>query len=316
MTSSPTSRRRSTRRHRLRPIIGLLALAGLQTGAASDDRPCTYGAFNYALIGEEAFAGTSTAKLDGKETRFAAGFACFGAPHRRFDVGLDYQYTRYLYAGVDSRNRDLHRAQLPLGLRANTDRWRLDAHVAPGFAISSNVLKKFVDRISRDNIFATARIEASRTWRPNARWFFGGAWDRAFGKPRVYPLIGIDYRPSARVRARLAFPDPDVTVAVTDRQAITLRLYPAGFEWHVLDDDLVAEFDYRVEAWRTELSWILDTLGDVFLDLSVGYEFARRHEFDDRSGLRIAQDLDDAVTISIGLRWRDGPLVQTHRVPR
>jgi hypothetical protein len=316
MTSSPTSRRRSTRRHRLPPIISLLALAGLQTAAAGDDRPCTYGAFNYALIGEEAFAETSTAKLEGKETRFAAGFACFGAPHRRFDVGLDYQYTRYLYDGIDSRNRDLHRAQLPLGLRAATDRWHLDAHVAPGFAISSNVLKKFFDRISSDNIFATAGVEATYDYGPAMRLLVGANWDRAFGRPRIYPVAGFDYRPSRRMHARIALPDSSLGFALTDRQRLAFRIYPAGFEWHVLDDDLVTEFEYRVEAWRADLAWMLETVGNLFLDLAVGYEFGRRHEFIDREGARIEQDLDDAVTISVGLRWRDGPLVKTHRIPR
>ncbi|MGI9344563.1 MAG: DUF6268 family outer membrane beta-barrel protein [Gammaproteobacteria bacterium] len=316
MTSSPTSRRHSTLRHRLPRIVGLLALAGLQNASAGEDRPCTYGVFNYALIGDAAFSDTSTAALEGKETRFAAGFACFGAANRRFDVGLDYQYTRYLYDGIDSRNRDLHRAQFPLGLRAVSGAWRVDAYLAPGFAISSNVLKKFFERISSDDVFATAGVEAIYGARPEIGLIVGGKWDRAFGRQRIYPVIGIDYRPGPRVHARVALPDSSLSFAVTDRQALTLRLYPAGFEWHVLDDDLVTEFDYRVEAWRADASWSIEVLADLWADLSVGYEFSRRHEFDDRSGIRIEQDVDDAVVIAVGLRWREGPIAQTHRIPR
>lgn len=317
MTSSPTSRRRSKRRPDYLRFIGLLALASVRLVTADDDvRPCAFATFDYALVGEEALAGTPGASLDGKETQLAAGLGCFGRPDRRFDVAFDYQYTRYLYDGIDSRNRDLHRAQVPIGLRAAGDRWSVDAHFAPGIAISSNILKKLADRLSSDDVFATARIEASSAANAAGSLVVGGAWDRAFGRPRIYPVVGIDYRPSARLATRIAFPDSAVRFAATDRQAITLRLYPAGFEWHVLEDDLVSEFDYRVEAWRAEAWWSIATPGKTFLDLSIGYEFARRHEFTDRAGTTIAQDVDDAVTIAIGLRWHDGPLLQTHRIAR
>ena len=82
----------------------------------------------------------------------------------------------------------------------------------------------------------------------------------------------------------------------------------------MLDDDEVTEFDYRVEAWRAEAWWSARTVGNIFVDLSLGYEFERRHEFTDRAGVRIDAALDDAVTFTLSLRWRDGPLAPTNRV--
>ena len=84
----------------------------------------------------------------------------------------------------------------------------------------------------------------------------------------------------------------------------------------VLDDDLVTEFDYRVEAWRAEAWWSVRTFGSLFVDLSLGYDFNRRHEFTDRSGARVDVAADDALTFTLSLRWRDGPLAPTHRVAR
>jgi len=118
------------------------------------------------------------------------------------------------------------------------------------------------------------------------------------------------------VHARVVFPDPSVRFAASERQTWTMRLYPAGFEWHVLDDDLVTEFDYRVEGWRAEAWWSLRAWRSVFVDVSLAYEFDRRHEFTDRAGMRIERDVEDAVLFTVGLRWRDGPLAPTHHVAR
>jgi len=267
----------------------------------------------YTLSDDTEFDGGGDGAAQAKETRVVAGLLPADSSQRRFDMGLDYQYTRYTYEGIDSRNRDLHRLQLPVGMRTSAGDWRIDASIAPGIAISSNVLKDLSDHASSDDFFATARIEATSA---RSGLIGGIAWDRSFGEPRVYPVVGFDYRPSANLHARVAFPDPVVRFAASERQTWTLRLYPAGFEWHVLDDDLVTEFDYRVEAWRAEAWWSLRARRSVFLDLSLGYEFGRRHALTDRAGTRIERDADDAILFTIGLRWRDGPLAPTHRIAR
>lgn len=270
----------------------------------------------YTVSDEADFDGGAGRTLALKETRIVAGVLPADSSARRVDAGLDYQYTRYVYEFVDSRNRDLHRLQLPIGLRAPAGKWRLDAFVAPGIATSSNVMKDPFDRASSDDFFATARAEATRGTGAPLRWLLGLAWDRSFGEARVYPVAGIDYQPSARLHARIAFPDPTVRLTTGARQTWRFRLYPAGFEWHVLDDDLVTEFDYRVEAWRAEAWWSLRAWRDVFVDLSVGYEFDRRHELTDRVGARIERDVDDAILFTIGFRWRGGTPAPTHQVAR
>jgi len=169
---------------------------------------------------------------------------------------------------------------------------------------------------SSEDYFATARVESRKPSDAATSWLIGAAWDRSFGQARIYPIAGLRYEPSERLTARIAFPDSDVKWRFTERQALTLRLYPSGFEWNVLDDDLVTEFDYGVEAWRAEAWWSVHAVRTVFLDLSVAWEFARRHEFTDRTGLRIDAELDDALFVTVGVRWRDGPLARTNRVTR
>jgi hypothetical protein len=260
--------------------------------------------------------GSADATLGTKETRLAIGLFGFGPEARRLDLGLDYQYNRYSYEVLDSRNRDQHRLQVPLGLRATAGHWSIDAFIAPGVATSSNVFKDIPSQSSKEDFFATAQVEAVKSNDTATSWLIGAAWDRSFGEPRFYPVAGFQYQPSERLVARVAFPDSDVSWRFTERQTLTLRLYPSGFEWHVLDDDLVTEFDYGVEAWRAEAWWSLRTFRTVFLDLSVAWEFARRHEFTDRMGTRIDAEVDDALFVTVGVRWRDGPLARTNRVTR
>lgn len=285
------------------------------TAAEVDGAQGPFLSIAYTLSAESDFDAAATGTLSVKETRIAAGLLPkTTASGHGLDVGIDYQYTRYGYDGIASRNRDLHRLQVPFGLRANGDEYYVDAFLAPGIATSSNAFKDPFGRLSGDDLFTTARLESGYGRRRPVTWLAGLAWDRSFGEPRLYPIIGWQYKPSPRLRARIAFPDPALQVAIGGRQALGLRLYPAGFQWHVLDDDLVTEFDYRVEAWRAELTWSLRAWRSMVIDLTAGYEFARRHELTDRTGMRIASDPDDAFLLTAGLRWRDGPVPQTHRV--
>jgi len=301
-------------------IYGSGGLPPAAAGSAVENRdaamPGRFLTVGYTLSNNTDFDDGGDAALETKETRIVAGLLPGGSAARGFDLGLDYQYTRYTYDGIDSRNRDLHRLQVPLGVRTSTGNWRIDTFIAPGIATSSNVQKDLFARASSDDFFATARIEATSATHSRSGFVGGIAWDRSFGEPRIYPIVGVDYRPSANFHARVAFPDPAVRFAASERQTWTLRLYPAGFEWHVLDDDLVTEFDYRVEAWRAEAWWSLRAWRSVFVDLSLGYEFDRRHEFTGRAGTRITQNADDAILFTVGLRWRAGPLAPTHRIAR
>ncbi|MFW2404236.1 MAG: hypothetical protein ACN4GT_05665 [Gammaproteobacteria bacterium] len=309
----PFSRISNDARH-----IGTIALLVCASVAADNSvaTPETYVTGSYALADDTGLEGNVDANLGTKETHLTIGLFGFGPDAGRLDLGLDYQYNRYSYEGLDSRNRDQHRLQVPLGLRAASGKWFVDAFIAPGVATSSNVFKDIPSQSSSEDFFATAQIEAGRSSGAATTWLIGAAWDRSFGKARVYPVAGLRYEPSERLIARIAFPDSDVKWQITNRQTVTLRLYPSGFEWHVLDDDLVTEFDYGVEAWRAEAWWSLEVMHNVLVDLSLAWEFARRHEFTDRAGTRLDIDADDAVFLTVGVRWNDGPLARTNRVTR
>ena len=241
----------------------------------------------------------------------SAGFHRFEAGNGSLDVGLDYQYTRYVYDGIDGRNRDLHRFQFPLTYRNTHGGWKIDGSLAPGLSTSSNVLKEFVDRVSGDDLFATARLEGRRA--VGARdWVLGLAYDRSFGRPLLYPIAGIELSPNDELDIRLAFPDPGFRYRWSDRQSLSGRLFPAGHQWHVMTDDFSAEFDYRVEGFRAQLGWSIRLWKAITLDISGGYEFGRKHYLTDDLGVRIESPVDDQWLFLFGLRTGSAPLPYTH----
>lgn len=259
-----------------------------------------------------AFTNTAAdASVRTKENQVYAGLYRTAAGSGTLDVEFDYQYTRYVYDDIDGRNRDLHRFQFPLRYRETLGGWAIDANVSPGISTSSNVLKEFSDAISSDDLFATARVEGRRG-SSSRGWVAGIAYDRAFGKPRVYPIAGIELSPSDAFDLRLAFPDSGFEFRFSDRQAISGRLFPSGHQWHVMTDDFSAEFDYRVEGFRAQLGWSIRVWKNVRLDVSGGYEFARKHHLTDDLGVRIESDVEDQWLFLFGLRAGTAPLPYTH----
>jgi hypothetical protein len=251
------------------------------------------------------------ASMKTKENQVFAGFHRFETNGGTLDVGLDYQYTRYVYDGIDGRNRDLHRFQFPLRYQNTVAGWAVDASIAPGISTSSNVLKEFFDQISGDDLFATARLEGRRDWR-SRNWVIGLAYDRTFGRPLVYPIAGVELSPSDALDIRIAFPDPGFRYRWSDRQSLSGRVFPAGHQWHVMTDDFSAEFDYRVEGIRAQLGWSIRLWKAVTLDISGGYEFGRKHYLTDDLGVRIESKVDDQWLFLFGLRAGPAPLPYTH----
>ena len=246
-----------------------------------------------------------------KENQVYAGLYGRALGNGTLDVEFDYQYTRYVYDGIDGRNRDLHRFQFPVRYRGTAGDWTIDTSIAPGISTSSNVLKEFFDAISSDDLFATARIEGRRG-SSSQSWVAGIAYDRSFGEPRVYPIAGIELSPSDSLDLRLAFPDPGFEYRYSDKQTISGRLFPAGHQWHVMTDDFSSEFDYRVEGFRAQLGWSMRVWRNVRLDVSGGYEFARKHYLTDDLGVRIESDVEDQWLLVFGLRAGAAPLPYTH----
>ena len=306
----------------LRLALFLAAFPGLAMEAAADTAEEESGHFphlgaTYTYLPSADFetAGNDRS-IKAKENQLSAGALRFKAGSARFDFGLDYQYNHYAYQNIDGRDRDLHRLQFPIGFNAPGDGVTLAGFVAPGVATSSNIFKDFLDRGSSDDFVVTGRIEAMVPRNPGFAWLGGIAFDRSFGEDKAYPVIGLLHRPNDRLGLRLAFPETSVRYRASERQKLSLGLFPAGHAWHVVSDTLNDDFDYEVEAIRLQGVWSVRFADSFAIDLSVGYEFERHHRFVDDTGRIINATVDNQFLAGLGLRWDNGPVSRSNQVVR
>ena len=279
---------------------------------AQHDNTRPFLAASFARAPAADFRGTdSSADLTVNEYQAYAGLPRFSMGRTVLVAGIDYQYTRYEYEGIAGRNRDLHRLQVPLRFSRALDRWQLEGYVAPGVSTSSNVFKDLFNRGSSDDLFLSARLEGRREVAAR-NWIVGLAYDRLFGEPTLYPVIGVELSPRPALDLRIAFPDPAVRYRFSDRLTMLGRVFPAGHEWHVVSDDFTSEFAYRVEAYRAQTSVNIRAWKALSVDLSLGYEFGREHQFTDDTGARIESRVDDQWFAALGFRLGPAALPYTH----
>ncbi|MEM8816299.1 MAG: hypothetical protein AAGE85_10750 [Pseudomonadota bacterium] len=303
-------RRRLTRLVAACLTLGLLPQAAAQTG---DEQGFFLAAGITRLPSADAggITGSGAATLEGREHQLYAGGLRFSVAAMRFELGVDYQYTRYVYEDIDSRNRDLHRLQIPLHFESAVGDWRLHGHLAPGVSTSSNVFKDLFKRGSADDVVVSAGVEG-RLDTGKRTWIAGVAHDRSFGRPALYPVIGVEVEPASTTRLRLAFPDSSLSIEWSDRLGFSARVFPAGHRWHVVADDFASEFDYRVEAIRAQASLGVVLWRAFRADLSLGYEFDREHALTDDLGVRLNAPLDDQWFVALGFRTGGARLPLTH----
>lgn len=282
------------------------------TTGGCDGGPPPYIAATFSDIPSSPFENTGGAEhVTTGERQVLLGLLRFGGSEICIDLAADYQYTRFEYEGLPSRDRDLHRLQFPMSFGTTAGNWRVRGFVAPGVSTSSNVFKDFFNRGSSEDLFVSGRLELV-TGADNRRYIVGLAHDRSFGRPRLYPVAGVALKFGDRLRLRLAYPDPGLAYRLTERQRITARVFPAGHQWHVVADDFASDFDYRLEALRSQVTWSFSIGKLLTIDLSGGYESQRRHVLTDDLGNRIDSRVSDDWLFGLGFRVGPAPNIYTN----
>ncbi|HEY5802427.1 MAG TPA: hypothetical protein VIT90_01855 [Lysobacter sp.] len=245
----------------------------------------------------------SDAQLDGREDSLLMRTPEFDVGVGAFDVAADYTYTHYEYAGLATRDRDLHRLELPLT-------WAGDAPtharvgLVPTVAASSNVFKDLFSRGGGDDFSLYGNASIERLPDHGWGWRVGAAYDDSFGDERTYPLLALVRRGDA-VSMELGWPRTRIDWHVHQRVDLGIHIAPAGGRWHVVSDERDgAEFFYITKAWRAQLlaQWAITPHWQ--LDAVVGYEFDRSHEFEDDNGMPIDEDVDSTVLYGANVSYR------------
>jgi hypothetical protein len=174
-----------------------------------------------------ATADFGDARLGGTENRLAIRGPSMPAGEGELRWALDYAYQRYEYQGLASRNRDLHRLELPLS-------WHTDAAYAwaielrPIVASSSNVFKDLWSRGGSDDLMLHGRL--TRVHAPAGEgwgWRLGAARDDAFGQERTYPVVAVLHQ-AGRLRAAWGWPETQLAWQATPQLDVGAGIGPAG----------------------------------------------------------------------------------------
>ncbi|MDR7133287.1 hypothetical protein J2X06_000471 [Lysobacter niastensis] len=290
-----------TRYSLLLPVVlaGLVPTGSLHAGEAGIRA-------HYLHLQEADFgsaANLGAAEMSGREQGLSVLSPSFDLGSGGLAIGADYVYTHYTYTGVPTRNRDLHRLELPLvWSMGDTLAWKLVA--APTVATSSNVFKDLFSRATSDDVHLYGAATAERSSVSGWGWRAGAGYDDRFGDPQAYPVLAVLYR-QPRFAVEFGWPQARLDWQAHERLLLRMEIAPAGEQWHVVSDERDgAEFDYTVEAWRAGITAEWTFAQRWRLAAQLGSEFDRHHDFEDDTGARIDADVDSAGFAAVEVRYR------------
>jgi hypothetical protein len=255
--------------------------------------------------GSLATADFGDARLSGTENRILVRGPSMPAGESEFRWALDYAYQRYEYRGLPTRNRDLHRLEVPLQWQGDAALgWTLE--LRPVIASSSNVFKEIWSRGGSDDFMWHGQASVERS--PGGAgwgWRLGAARDDAFGREAVYPVAAL-LRQHEGARVEIGWPASRALLDVGRGIELGGEVAPAGARWHVVSDERDgASFDYEVRAWRAGALLRWRPAGGFVLTTHLGLEFDRRHRLEDDTGATVNRAVDEAAyfELSAGYRW-------------
>lgn len=277
-----------------RCIPVLLACTGLATGCLSAGEPVSV-----SYLYSSPSSGPYEGRAEQHQWRFQAMAPVFAtADHAPVVlVNPSGQYDRLLID--DGATADLELYKLKLGV---TGLWKIGAHAlaisaAPG-------LHSDLKHIDVDDL----RLEASAVWTVSASerhdWMLGFAYEDQFGRPALFPVGGLRWRPAESWEFDLLFPAPRLRYQPASRLAVFLAGEPVGSTWNISRRDQPA-IDVRQSGYRLGAGIEASPWSRLWLSIFAGREVNRSYDISERRGGGIETwDVDDQDFVRITLSWR------------
>ena len=216
-------------------------------------------------------------------------------------IRLSHEYRAYEMAFSAPRapqsNGHLHR--LAVAYRFDGRHWQFSA--APVLAGSSNAARhpKVIDA---EFVFWQGSARYRRAWSPAINAFGGVCRDDRFGKARLAPVLGMNWRVNDTLELTLGYPDTHLSWRFRPRWLVRADIHPAGGRWRVYDEPLVRRSLFSMKSWRLRLGLALRVTRAHELGFGVGREIRREFAFRLGDGTELRTDAADATFT--GIRWR------------
>jgi hypothetical protein len=281
-------------------VLGLVAGAPAYAGADVCEDPGEQSFAAVAFVNHERSpvsgrVGTTNQQNQNLDLMFAS------------DAGLSWGFAhRYLifdFSGIEPQtNAHLHTSFVPLHWRFHGRR-SLRLSVAPALSASSNVMGHPREYES-DTPQLLVALVAGKQLSEHLTVDYGLCGDHRFGEYRLYPVVGIDWRPEPDWTFELGFPTSRIRYDIDDSLSSALQIAPDGNEWHVEDRDFTAGSQFLYEA--VALEWVTQWRfrPELTIELSLGRQVHNRFEMTLEDGERVSLSGDPANRIGVGLRWR------------
>lgn len=221
----------------------------------------------------------------------------------KLSVGASHQYTILNVDAIEPQtNGHLHTILLPLHRQIRSDRGSFRLSIAPALSASSNVVKD-PGEYKGDALQLLTALVWSRQSSESLSFRYGICSDHRFGRYAVYPSIGIDWQPHADWTIELGFPDSQLTHQVSKNLASTLRVYPDGNEWHVMDRGLQRRSQLVYESLLLE--WLVNwqAYENLTVTFGIGRQFQTRYELTLIDDSRVRLHGDPATRVGLALAW-------------
>ena len=208
-------------------------------------------------------------------------------------TGIDVRNTQYQYT-KNTHSRDLYEVALPLTYVTGSEKWTHIARLAPS-------LNSDLTEVTEDDLTTSFLYQGRYRSSDRLTWVLGAGGNHYFGDYKMYPLLGVVYQMTDRIKLDVLVPKFQLSFS-SHHQLSYISLTPAGRKWNIESEDNSADVNIVTKEMRVALGHLYDFSG-LSLRAEVGKAFGRVLDLEQGSN-QIDVNVDNASFASIALEYR------------
>ncbi len=188
-----------------------------------------------------------------------------------------HNYTPLNTSGLlEPVHSHLHKFGTLVQLYAQLTRGRIFLGFNPAISASSNVMKD-PEQYNRKALQLAGSIHYESALSNNLTSLFGLCSDNRFGFKRLYPKVGVHWKPTTNWHLVLGYPDSRLQQDLSKRISWIASAEPVGNNWYVLDKQKKFDSNYVYRAYRLRLGLEWKTVDSLSLHFWISRRYSQRY---------------------------------------
>lgn len=218
--------------------------------------------------------------------------------------GFVHRYVMFNFDDIEPQtNAHLHTSFFPLHWVGERGESAFRFSIAPALSGSSNVMGH-PQKYRKDTLQVLAAVAWRRDISATATARYAICGDRTFGEFRVYPSVGVEWRPHPDWTIDAGFPRSQIDYRIAANWSLSLRAGPDGNEWHVMDRDFSSQSQLHFKAYALDWDVLWQASPRISISAGVGSQLDAHYELTLRNGADVRLRAENSFRIVAGLRWR------------